>query len=389
MKPATLLFLCVLGCSLPVAYPQTVSEIPNKQGLANNPAGLKLLLRTKDGRSTFHLFETIPIEWEFSSSRPTTYSIELDEAMNFAGQANWFDVFPRDAVFVPYSAMGHRGVVCCESDKRYLSSRPTILERELTDYLRFEKPGTYSVHLVTWRVFRGASKSNDFLASRLGLASNILTLTILPDDPEWDSQRLAEVLRTLSDPHVRANYAAALDPANRIEGETARDLAMDNLVNQTEFIHAQQALNALDTEAAIRERVRLMNMESKSQLQQSREFGGRFDLSQPLLESTTRADLFVGAMKERAGRPDFGVDYDYVQWWAEFLVQRDHPELFRAVANQAEREKALGTYEAYNDQARRELVTNLKALLPGKTPEAAQITGLTVQLMKFPASPQH
>jgi hypothetical protein len=392
MNRAILALLCAWICLPAFALrcgAQSEFEVRHEEAIARNPAGIKLELRTADGRSSFHLFETIPIDLKFSSSRPAIYSIELDEVMNFAGQANWFDVFPRDTVFVPYSAMGHRGVVCCESDRRYLSPQPTTLKRELTDYLRFEKAGTYSVVFVTARVFRGMGASNDFSASRLRLTSNILTLTILPDDPEWDSQRLEEVLRTLSDSRARANYAAALDLAGRARTETGRDWAMANRVNQTEFVRAQQALNALDTDEAIQQRVRLMKMESKSELEDTRRLGLAYNFSQPVLQSTTRADLVVSAMRGQAKQPDFGVDYDYVQWWAEYVVQRDHPELFRPVANQTERDAALGTYQTYNSEAQREIVTTLDHLLSSKTPEAAQVTRVTIRLVKSFTGPKH
>jgi len=385
MNRAILALLCALTCMLAFAHrcsAQSEFEVRHEEAVSRNPAGVKLELRTADGRSSFHLFETIPIELEFSSSRAATYSIELDEAMNFAGQANWFDVSPRDTVFVPYSAMGHRGVVCCELDRHYLSPRPTILRRELTDYLRFEKAGTYSVVFATGRVFRGMGAPNNFSASGLRLTSNILTLTILPDDPKWDSQRLEEVLRTLSDSRVRANYSAALDLAGRTQTETGRDWAMANRVNQTELVHAQQALNALDTDEAIQQRVRFMKMESKPDLEEARRFGGGDYFDQPVLESTTRADLVVGAMRKLAERPGFFVDYDYVQWWAEYVVQRDHPELFRPVASQAEREAALRSYQTHNDEAQRELATTLEDLLSSKTPEAAEITRVTIGLIR-------
>ncbi|MDR3720056.1 MAG: hypothetical protein P4L00_00525 [Candidatus Acidoferrales bacterium] len=361
---------------------QTEFEIRNKEGLGRNPAGLRLSLRTKDGRSAFHLFETIPIELEFRSSRSSAYSLELDEEMNFAGQANKFEVSPRDTVFLPYPAMGSHFAVCCSSSRHYLSSRPTTLRRELTDYLRFETAGTYSVFLVTNRVFEGLGKSNDFDPSKLNLTSNVLTLTILPDDPEWDSQKLAESLRKLDDPHVRANYAAALAHAHKLALETETDFAMANAVSQTEFVLAQKALSALDTKQAIGERVRRMQMESKSDLEFSRKYNTAPIFPQPVLRSTTRADLVAAAMTEQSERPDFGVDYNYFEWWVGFLVQRDHPELFRPLANEIEHDKILRDYTVFKDQAEQELIANLETLGATKTSDAADVTGLTVKIAK-------
>ncbi len=380
-----LVSLSLLSCLLSIVRPcgaQTDFALRNKEGLSRNPAELKLFLRTEDGSATFHLFETIPIALEFTSTRPSAYSIELDEMMNFAGQASTFEVSPADSAFLPYPANGSPSAVCCSSDKRYLSLRPITLRRELTNYLRFERAGTYSVFLVTNRVFRGLGRRDDFDPSKLTLTSNILTLTILPDDPKWDSQKLTEALRELNDPRARANYYAALRRAKRLERETEEDFARSNRVSQTEYVKAQEALNALDTEEAIRERVNLMQMESKSELEMSRTGDSATLLPQPLLASTTRADLIVEAMKKRAEQPDFGVDFAYVQWWVKYLVQREHPELFRPLADEAEREKRIRQYSGFCFQAERALIGDLDALLATKTGNSADVTAVTIRVLK-------
>src|SRR5271169_120864 len=160
---------------------QTQFEIRNSEELQGNPKGVKLSLRTRDGRSTLHLYETIPIDLEFRSSQPSSYSIELDEYMNFAGSSNTFEVSPTETAFVTFSVLSSPGAVCCDSMKHFLSPQPTILHRALSDYVRFEKPGLYSIFLLTNRVFRGLGKKNDFAPSKITLTSNILTLDILPD----------------------------------------------------------------------------------------------------------------------------------------------------------------------------------------------------------------
>jgi hypothetical protein len=118
---------------------QAQFETRNEEGLGRNPAGVKVILRAKGARSTFHLYETIPIELDFFSSTPSAYSIELDETMNFAGSANRFEVSGADTVFLVGSPYGNASAVCCTSDKRYLTRHALTLKRELTDYLRFEE----------------------------------------------------------------------------------------------------------------------------------------------------------------------------------------------------------------------------------------------------------
>jgi hypothetical protein len=241
----------------------------------------------------------------------------------------------------------------------------------------------YSVSYVTNRVFRGLGKKDDFGASPLTLTSNILTLTILADDPEWDSHRFADVLAKLNDPQLRVNYVAAANHVNNLKSETAQNVARDNRLERTEFVLAQKALNALDTDQAMRERIKLMQMESKSDLDSARQFNTCTQLVQPLLRSTTRADQVVAAMKARAEQPEFAVDCDYVQLWARFLVQRDHPELFRsAETGYSEIQKQLRNYVAYHSGAKRELVELLESLLPSKTGKAAETTAITIQVVK-------
>jgi hypothetical protein len=299
--------------------------------------------------------------------------------MNFAGAAHNFDVEPENSVLLTELEWGSHGVVCCDSNRRYLSQQPTVFKRELTDYLRFEKAGTYRVFFTTRRVFRGPGKYMDFAASKMLLTSNVLTLTILPDDPEWDAQHLAETLRTLHDPHVRANYRASEQKIKKIEPETARYFASTNRLDQTELAQARKSLNALDTQEAIRERVQNLEMVSSEERMSQREFGGGFLIYQPLLASTTRPDLVVAAMEERAGDPAFGVDYDYVEWWAKYVVLRDHIELFRG---EAEQQKRIHSFLEDEVAAKKDIVLRLDSLLASKVGMAKDVTTLTLKAVK-------
>lgn len=375
------LLVCLLLFA-PLGGAQSEFNIRNSEGLQRNPKGLKLSLQSTERRSTFHLYETVPIDLEFSSSQLSAYSIELDEAMNFAGSSNTFEVSPADTALVTFAVLSSPSAVCCDSMKHFLSTKPTILHRELSDYVRFEKPGTYSIFLVTNRVFRGLGKANDFASSKITLTSNVLTLNILPDDPEWDSQQLAESLRKLSDPSVKANYAAAMKRARKIDSETATDFAMANRVSQTELVLVQKALNALDSEDAILERVNRMGMESRSDLEMARKYHTGSGVSQPLLASTSRADLVVAAVKARAERPEFGVDYDFVSWWARFQVLRDHSELFRPVLDAAEHQTRLLQFAAYFSQFERDIIPELERLNLTKTGDAADVTAVTIAILK-------
>jgi hypothetical protein len=372
-----IVIVAALRCSA-----QTDFEIRNEQARKHNPSGFKFILRTEGGRTTFHLFETIPIELAFSSSRDSTYAIELDEVMNFAGQSDRFQVDPDDTVVLPHANLGRKGAVCCERNRRYLSPRATVLRRELTDYLRFEKSGTYSIFFTTGRVFIGPGLAADWSESTLKVASNVLSLTILPDDPAWDSQRLSETLQKLTDPHVRANYRAMERYKNRLESETERNFFGANRLNGTEYVKAQNALNALDTEEGIRERVRMMRAESKDNIQLERDFGSGTELDQPLLASTVRPALVVAVMTELAREPDFAVEYDFVQHWVYFLLQSEHPELFHPFRDETEHDERFRTRLAYEVKAKQSIVDQLELFLSVKQGWRAEITALTIKTQK-------
>jgi hypothetical protein len=159
--------------------------------------------------------------------------------------------------------------------------------------------------------------------------------------------------------------------------------AISNLEPQTEFAQAQKALNALDTEPAIRERVKLMEMESKQDLELARKYSSSTMLHQPLLQSTTRPDIVVACLKERAERPDSGVDSSYIYSWTRFLIERDHLELFRPANRElGKNQQQIDRYNAYYAQAEREIVSTLDTMLPAKRGEAAENTALAIKIAK-------
>lgn len=376
--------VCLLSCIViggAACGVQTGFEAQSQQARNRNPPGVGVILRTASVKTAFHLFETIPIELVFQASTPDTYSIELDEAMNVPGGANLFAVSPTNSVFLPNPPFELVGFVCCASDRRYLSPQAIILERELTDYMRFEKPGTYSLYYTTRRVFRGTGKPVYVHMSPLTLTSNVLTITILPDDPAWDAARLAETLRKLRDPKIKADYARVASETPRSDAE--RDFYVQNRVNQTELVKAQEALNALDTEDAIRDRIKLMYRNTKEDLE-AMKYGALASEAQPLLLSTTRPDLVAGCMEERADEPQFAVDYDFVVTWSKFLLQQEHPELFRpkAVVSFSQPSRAPLKFREEQAGVWRVILHDLQAAVAQKKGTAAKLTAFTIKQMK-------
>ena len=242
--------------------PTSEFEVRNQEGVKKNPTGLNFELRTQNGRAIYHFYETIPVEMVFSSSQATTYSIELEERRNHVGQDYKFEVQPIDKALLAKPNLLTRGFECCDSHRPYLSASPIVLRKELTDFLRFEEPGTYRIFVTTRRVLRGKGNSNSknemdryIKVSDFTLTSNLLTLTILPDDPEWDNRQLSDMLRRLHDPQI-INICKKTRAAELREIEVPLgDRVAPHDAEQTAYVRALKALNALDTKEAIIERV--------------------------------------------------------------------------------------------------------------------------------------
>ena len=106
-------------------------------------------------------------------------------------------------------------------------------------------------------------------------------------------------------------------------------------------------------------------------------------LPQPLLRSTIRPDLVAAALQERAEQPGFALDAGFVERWAEFVVQRDHPELFRPNNDSySENQENLRHYTTYTYEVKRGLADFLETLLPSKEAEAANATSYTIRVVR-------
>jgi hypothetical protein len=278
-------------------------------------------------------------------------------------------VDPPDTVFK--NKISPYGIICCGSDRPYLRYAPTVLHRDLSDFLRFEKPGRYQVFYSTHRVFRGKANRNStdiyHEQSELTATSNILTLTIVPDDPEWDARRLSEVLRTMGDPNVRAAYNRVTASVNR-GSVLAGDLASHNEFPETEFERARTELQALDSEEAIEHRVMLMP-----------KLGRHIYTNCEPITSTTRPDRMFLAMQKRAEQADFDVDDNFAACWVAVLAKRDHPELFRPTQKEEFRVQWNPFYGQPGVLAAKQILQILEASVSRKNRMAQATTQQTIQ----------
>jgi hypothetical protein len=179
-------------------------------GVEQNPSGVTLTISTRDGRSAYHLSDTLNFRLSFISNNSHMYTLELDGAMNIAGVSDDLVIERPEAALPIHSQPSLMGYICCHTDRRYLGNKPLVadttlrmeyLERSLNFRLRDSqflgaippfaeklKPGEYSIFIRSRRLMRGWPKSlhdqyhtvSDIVVTSI----NVLHITILPDFPE-------------------------------------------------------------------------------------------------------------------------------------------------------------------------------------------------------------
>src|SRR5262245_40047020 len=112
----------IAGAVLLGAQPQSDFELRHATLLKSAPPGLMATLRTRGGRTTFNLFEPIPLEVVFASAKPNAYSIELKEGWNAAGINYGFVVDQREVVIRNEEPGALYGIVCCKNERPYLTA---------------------------------------------------------------------------------------------------------------------------------------------------------------------------------------------------------------------------------------------------------------------------
>jgi hypothetical protein len=211
------------------------------------PPGLQVELRTASGKNTFRLSEIVPLEVALRSSTPSTYWIELADGWNWAPNADRFLVEPSTTILdrSPYASL----ITCCDSLRRQLTSKAAVYQHELTDFLRFTEPGEYRIQYTTRRVFGGPA-NRKFDPSDMLIRSNVLTITVTDDEPQWLDVTLADALRELAGSRAsRDSDGLTVMPSQRPRASTATIMATAKLRR------AERQLRMLDTPEAIRARV--------------------------------------------------------------------------------------------------------------------------------------
>lgn len=361
---------CIIALLSYAAPPRPVAGVLRPRAV---PQGVSLELRTVGGKRTFYLSETIPLEIWFASSRPSTYSIELADGWNEVPTYDRFVIEPAAGVIDRVSGPPVAGIACCDSRRPYLQAAPTIYTYDLTDSVRFRRPGTYRIQYTTRRVFTGASRG--YKPSEITARSNVISITIVDDDPAWlDSvfrQAVGAPVRTPSTREVNDFFAPPP------QGSLRRQPAAPALAAAT---RASRMLRMLDTEDAIRVRVARLQMPTVAEWRGTEASGNGFVGGDHSVALSSRPDLVAAALAERASLPGFGVMRGYAELWGDVLMEQRHPELFRV--RQVDEARDWDAYGTWRTAIVRELLERLQQMVAEKTGTSAEITRATIRALE-------
>ena len=244
------------------------------------PPDVKLKVRTKGGQTTFQLGEVIPLELEFTSTAPKKYRLDMatydrsgrlgEDSFAVKPDSGWDD--PLFLYFHAYQGFiggGLRGSAT-------LSAEPTLVTRELNEWVRFQTPGEYRVTVASTRVSKLDGQPN---ATWLSVISNELSLTIVPAAPKWQQETLRHAVEVLD---------ASADEGLVASGQT------------NPRADAMKVLRYLGTPAAARELARRLN-----------EPGCSSDCRFGLIGSPARA-AGLDEMRRLLVDPEFPVDSSFL-----------------------------------------------------------------------------
>ncbi|HOE11663.1 MAG TPA: hypothetical protein PLQ35_14505 [bacterium] len=174
-----------------------------KEAIAKNPEGVTLQIRLADGKKQFHMGEIIRLELAFSSSKPDTYQVEIRKYDRIGRLfEERYLVSPAENAVDPvqnyFWGPPFFGGICggLSGLPRVLDATPWSIEFEINEWIRFEKPGTFQIYVISDRVWNQNDKGrNGHTITKLPVTSNIIEFEILPFDREWAEKTLQEAVQ--------------------------------------------------------------------------------------------------------------------------------------------------------------------------------------------------
>jgi hypothetical protein len=212
-----------LGVCLGMSPPQSADfDAQHVQAAARNPSDLHLRLSLAGGRTQFHLGELVKVQYELTSDTPEKY--RSGDLWDDLSERSRFESFisdrPADSAdpltghWTLWETLYNVHVTRRTGSWKHISQSPVIESWDLNEYLRLDRPGKYRIYAVTRHILTDWSPAGDPYAGGPPLASNILELEILPDDPAWSAETLQHALESLTfsvkDEHARASAAKTI-----------------------------------------------------------------------------------------------------------------------------------------------------------------------------------
>jgi hypothetical protein len=159
--------------------------------IAAGPADVTLTIATPGGRTRFAMGEAIPIELRFSSTTEGAY--ELDLASYDRSGRLWSETFHVDPPgfadpLADYFGEMRGGFGGLRPMPPELGREPRAITVELGEHVRFDRPGTYRLHVRSTRVGRRARRGG---AAVEVASQNAIALEIV-DDPAFAARELAK-----------------------------------------------------------------------------------------------------------------------------------------------------------------------------------------------------
>ncbi|HZS08699.1 MAG TPA: HEAT repeat domain-containing protein [Blastocatellia bacterium] len=216
--------------------PESAFESQHREASSKNPEGVSFTLRLRDGKKQFRQGEVIRLELGFASSMPRTYRMST-ASYDRSGRLEMdkFHLEPDEGLADPLYDHFHPGFGFMGgglSSIHDLKTEPYLINYELNEWFRFDRPGRYRLYITSPRVGR-IKAGEQYKVDSLTVTSNVIEFEVLPAEPEWlekEFQRAVQILDDKSNQAVRRDACHILRylGSEAAAGEMIRRLGDDD-----------------------------------------------------------------------------------------------------------------------------------------------------------------
>ena len=165
------------------------------------PDDVRVELRCVKEPARFHMGEVIAIQLSFTAKAPRRRHLHPVSSSRNPDVGQRFLVTPREGTRDPlqtYMASTPRWHGDYELGYQTLGPEPETVDMALNEWVRFDRPGKYSLKAIIPVAAEDGSTAHPGSAT-LELMSNEIGLEIEPPDPPWEKAELARLLPKLKD----------------------------------------------------------------------------------------------------------------------------------------------------------------------------------------------